>query len=100
MICAYRVFKGSFSMVMHLLSLHADQNGCVNLPCSLQVIQQINLATQMRTNSYNYSTFLPDPTICTGTHSIGYSNISRQCARHYWAVVMLPSAGKGAGCLS
>ena len=43
-----------------------------------QVIEQINLPSQNRTNSYNYSSFLPDPTICTGTHSVGYSNISQQ----------------------
>ena len=43
-----------------------------------QVIEQINLPSQNRTNSYNYSSFLPDPTVCTGTHSVGYSNISQQ----------------------
>ncbi|CAL5229447.1 g12772 [Coccomyxa viridis] len=42
-----------------------------------QVIEQINLPSQNRTNSFNYSSFLPDPTICTGTHSVGYSNISQ-----------------------
>jgi hypothetical protein len=44
----------------------------------MQVIEQLNLPTQKRTYSYNYSSFLPDPTICTGTHSVGYSNISQQ----------------------
>lgn len=58
------------------------------LPCLAQVIEQINLATQARTNSYNYSSFLPDPTVCTGTHSIGYSNISRQCALFQPAVLI------------
>ena len=43
-----------------------------------QVIEQINLPSQNRTNSFNYSSSLPDPTICTGTHSVGYSNISQQ----------------------
>jgi hypothetical protein len=41
------------------------------------VLEEINLDTQTRTASFNYSAFLPDPTACTGTHSIGYSNISR-----------------------
>ena len=42
-----------------------------------QVLEEINLDTQARTNAFNYSSFLPDPTVCTGTHSIGYSSISR-----------------------
>ena len=43
-----------------------------------QVIEQINLPSQNRTGAYNYSSFLPDPTVCTGTHSVGYSNVSQQ----------------------
>ena len=46
--------------------------------CALQVIEQINLPKQARTNSFNYSSFLPNASICTGTHSVGYSNISQQ----------------------
>ncbi|CAK0787274.1 hypothetical protein CVIRNUC_010492 [Coccomyxa viridis] len=42
-----------------------------------QVIEQINLPKQARTNSFNYSSFLPNASICTGTHSVGYSNISQ-----------------------
>jgi hypothetical protein len=42
------------------------------------VIELIDLPSQKRINSFNYSSSLQDPTICTGTHSVGYSNISKQ----------------------
>ncbi len=66
--------------------MHCCTNICAQGPVNkistlctvLQVIEQINLPSQNRTNSFNYSSFLPDPTICTGTHSVGYSNISQQ----------------------
>ena len=50
---------------------------------ALQVIEQINLPKQARTNSFNYSSFLPNASICTGTHSVGYSNISQQWVSLY-----------------
>ncbi|BDA42283.1 hypothetical protein COCOBI_03-1700 [Coccomyxa sp. Obi] len=42
-----------------------------------QVIEEIDLPSQKRTNSFNYTSFLPDPSVCTGTHSVTYSNISQ-----------------------
>lgn len=61
----------------------ADVAACGGSSCkpivAVQVLEHIDLQKQARVASFNYSTFLPDPTICTGTHSAGSSNISRQC---------------------
>ena len=66
----------SSASALHVHHLTPSTHGVVRaVP---QVIEQINLPSQNRTNSFNYSSSLPDPTICTGTHSVGYSNISQQ----------------------
>ena len=62
--------------------------------------QVINLQTQQRVAHYEYSTSLPDPTICVGTHSIVYSTINKQCETrdffqgHEPDLIVAPSSGQ------
>ena len=43
-----------------------------------QVIQEINLQTRTRTASYSFAALLPNPSLCNGTHSVGWTNATRQ----------------------
>ncbi|DBA92352.1 hypothetical protein WJX77_003824 [Trebouxia sp. C0004] len=57
-------------------------NGAIN-PSSYgsnvgeQVLEKFNLTTNTRTNHFNFSSFLPDPSVCVGTHTIVYSQVNQ-----------------------
>ncbi|DBA84774.1 hypothetical protein WJX77_006512 [Trebouxia sp. C0004] len=42
-----------------------------------QVIEKFNVSTNTRLNHFNYSSYLPNASVCVGTHTIVYSQINQ-----------------------
>lgn len=43
-----------------------------------QVLEKFNVSTNSRLNHFNYSSYLPNASVCVGTHTIVYSQINQQ----------------------
>ena len=43
-----------------------------------QVFEKFNLTAANRTAHFNFSSFLPNSSVCVGTHTIVYSQVNQQ----------------------